>query len=252
MSSALSFKSSTADARPFLAPRMAAVTRGLRKPVVTQARGPSLKSKNNIAKSDFDKNSKEVTPFSSAFTRQREIWAGRTAMTGFLCACIGELITGKGALGQLQLETRLPQNVINWGVFAIVAFNFVTALNPFSPTFDEDNQRDVKKRPRGPTQKAMDPISRPQEYLGTSGGFGFTKKNELFVGRVAMLGFASELLGEVFTKGKGPFGQIGIPLGQPLNSEYAGVALAVWVGFFLFAAIGFGNFGQQEGNDEIY
>ena len=43
-----------------------------------------------------------------------------TAVTGFLCACIGELITGKGALGQLQLETRLPQNVINWGVFAIV------------------------------------------------------------------------------------------------------------------------------------
>ena len=44
-----------------------------------------------------------------------------------------------------------------------------------------------------------------------------------------MQGFASELLGEIFTKGKGPFGQIGIPLGQPLNSEYAGVALAVWV-----------------------
>ena len=69
----------------------------------------------------------------------------------------------------------------------VQAFNFVTALNPFSPTVDEDNQRDVKKRPRGPTQKAMDPVSRPQEYLGTSGGFGFTKKNELFVGRVAML-----------------------------------------------------------------
>ncbi len=192
MSSALSFKSSTADARPFLAPRMAAVTRGLRKPVVTQARGPSLKSKNNIAKvttlkdplyvcmvisihvpmlgiastlgqlssrsaasvlyvgclvervklcrcrcddcitigskcctrvlreaehpllkwlwdtasfhdrgtemllrwvnqfsvlqSDFDKNSKEVTPFSSAFTRQREIWAGRTASASLTVA----------------------------------------------------------------------------------------------------------------------------------------------------------------------
>lgn len=67
------------------------------------------------------------------------------------------------------------------------AFNFVTALNPFGPTFDDDNQQDVKKRPRGPTQKAMDPVSRPTEYLGTSKGFGFTKKNELFVGRVAML-----------------------------------------------------------------
>lgn len=252
MSSSLSFKSHTADARPFLDPRTAPVSRGMRMAVVPMAKGPSLKPKTNIAKSNFDKNSKEVTPFQSAFTRQREIWAGRTAMTGFFCACIGELITGKGALGQLQLETRLPQNVINWGVFAIVAFNFVTALNPFGPTFDDDNQQDVKKRPRGPTQKAMDPVSRPTEYLGTSKGFGFTKKNELFVGRVAMLGFASELLGEVFTKGKGPFGQLGVPLGQPLNSEYAGVALAVWVGFFLFAAIGFGNFGQQEGNEEIY
>ena len=46
---------------------------------------------------------------------------------------------------------------------------------------------------------------------------------------VDVQGFASELLGELFTKGKGPFGQIGVPLGQPLNSEYAGVALAAWV-----------------------
>ena len=67
------------------------------------------------------------------------------------------------------------------------AFNFATALNPFGPTFDDDNQQDVKKRPRGPTQKAMDPLSDPQGYLGTSNAFGFTKKNELFVGRVAML-----------------------------------------------------------------
>lgn len=62
----------------------------------------------------------------------------------------------------------------------------MTALNPFGPTFDSDNQQDVKKRPRGPTQKVSDP-SKPQEYLGVSSGFGFTKKNELFVGRVAML-----------------------------------------------------------------
>jgi hypothetical protein len=113
-------------------------------------------------------------------------------VTGFISAVIGELLTGRGALGQLQLETRLPQNVINWAVIGIVvgfvtsapsgacifalmvmpcctvslvdkmmfvrqAFNFITALNPFGPTFDEDNQADVRKRPAGPTQKAMDP-----------------------------------------------------------------------------------------------
>ena len=47
------------------------------------------------------------------------------------------------------------------------AFNFVTALAPFSPTFDEDNQRDVQKRPKGPTQKPVFP-NKPAEYLGTS------------------------------------------------------------------------------------
>ncbi len=64
-------------------------------------------------------------------------------------------------------------------------------------------------------------------------------------------GFASELIGEVLTKGKGPLGQIGIPL-KEVNPTYASVALAVWVGFFLVAAVGFGNFGQQEGDEEIY
>ena len=36
-----------------------------------------------------------------------------------------------------------------------------------------------------------------QAVLGIPGEFGFLKKNELFVGRVAMLGFAAELVGEV-------------------------------------------------------
>lgn len=36
---------------------------------------------------------------------------------------------------------------------------------------------------------------RLQEFLGISDGFGFTRKNELFVGRTAMLGFAAELIG---------------------------------------------------------
>ncbi|CAL8465037.1 g4572 [Coccomyxa elongata] len=248
--SAVSFKNSVSSVRPFLPARTAPVPRTLKTTLIPMARGPSLKPKKNIAKVEYD-DSKEVNPLQSAFTRRREIWVGRTAMTGFISAVVGELLTGRGALGQLQLETRLPQNVINWAVFGIVAFNFITALNPFGPTFDEDNQADVRKRPAGPTQKAMDP-SKPAEYFGTSKAFGFTKKNELFVGRVAMLGFASELIGEVLTKGKGPLGQIGIPLNTAVNPQYATVALAVWIGFFLVAAIGFGNFGQQEGDNEIY
>ena len=43
----------------------------------------------------------------------------------------------------------------------------------------------------------------------------------------ALQGFASELIGEILTGGKGPLGQIGVPIGQPLNSEVGGFALAV-------------------------
>ena len=108
----------------------------------------------------YDDSAKETNPALSAFTRRREIWVGRTAseppihfctaflwvlfwiapvwpsesvmggkgftrcfcvtVTGFICAVIGEILTGKGALGQLQLETRLPQNVINLAVVGIV------------------------------------------------------------------------------------------------------------------------------------
>ena len=67
-----------------------------------------------------------------------------------------------------------------------------------------------------------------------------------------MLGFAFALIGEKLTNGKGPLAQIGIPLGQPLNPSYAGVALAVWIGLLGFGAIGYNNFGQKDGDEEIY
>jgi uncharacterized protein YaiE (UPF0345 family) len=45
--------------------------------------------------------------------------------------------------------------------------------------------------------------------FGTSGGIGFTKANELFVGRVAMIGFAASLLGEALT-GTGILAQLNL------------------------------------------
>ena len=52
-------------------------------------------------------------------------------------------------------------------------------------------------------------MTTPRQFLGISDSFGFTKKNEVFVGRVAMLGFAAELLGELSQGGRGPLGQLG-------------------------------------------
>ena len=96
--------------------------------VVTCAKGPSLKPKNNLAKvpclatgfalaegadplmqseccgSDrtsnlifinlqvkYDSGEKQTSPAESAFTRRREIFVGRTAMTGFMSAVVGEV-----------------------------------------------------------------------------------------------------------------------------------------------------------------
>lgn len=207
------------------------------------------------SKADYDPSAKQVNPAISAFTRRREVFAGRLAMTGFFSAVIGELLTGKGVIGQLSLETSLPPGVLKLLIGGIVAFNVLTALGPGSPTFSEENRRDVNKRPAGGVQKPskISLAQNPADTLGVS-RFGFTKKNEIFVGRVAMLGFAADLIGEQLTGGKGPLAQIGLGIGQPLNPDLAGFGLAVWIGFFLVAAIGYGgkSFGESEGGEDMY
>ena len=58
-------------------------------------------------------------------------------------------------------------------------------------------------------------LARPKEFFGIS-GLGFTKENELFVGRLAQLGFAASLVGEAIT-GLGPLAQFGLETGIPLG-----------------------------------
>lgn len=41
-----------------------------------------------------------------------------------------QIITGKGPIGQLALETRLSPGVVSLIVYGIVAFSFFTALAP--------------------------------------------------------------------------------------------------------------------------
>jgi photosystem II 22kDa protein len=66
----------------------------------------------------------------------------------------------------------------------------------------------------------------------------FVQANELFVGRMAQLGFAAALLGEGIT-GKGPLGQLGLETGIPLTS--AEPLLLFSIAFTLFAAINEGE-----------
>ncbi len=45
---------------------------------------------------------------------------------------------------------------------------------------------------------------------------------QVFVGRIAMIGFAAAIVGEVQTGGKGPLGQLALPIHTPIGSQLAG------------------------------
>ena len=66
---------------------------------------------------------------------------------------------------------------------------------------------------KSPTNKQQKPRVRggTDGIFGTSGGIGFTKENELFVGRVA-----ASLLGEAVT-GKGILAQLNLETGIPIT-----------------------------------
>ena len=116
-----------------------------------------------------------------------------------------QLLTGKGALSQFGYEVGLDTIQVDWFIVALIGFNAIAALLPTSGTFVPEEREALKERPKGALQDPKITIFEPKKFFGIS-EFGFTKANELFVGRVAQLGFAASLIGEVVT-GKGPLAQ---------------------------------------------
>jgi photosystem II protein len=203
----------------------------------------------NKKKSYYDETAKQVDPLQPAFTRRREAFVGRLAMVGFASALIGELTTGRGPLGQLQLELGLPPLGADLLVFGTIAYSLIGGLRPGSPTFSESNQRDVKKRGKGPTQDArINVVDQPKKFLGIT-RFGFSKQNEVFVGRTAQLGFLAAVIGEKVTGGRGILSQVGLETGIPIGQQ--SIFLLAFIGFFLFAALIEGNYGDPE-DDSTY
>lgn len=195
----------------------------------------------------YDKQAFETDPALPAFTRRREVFAGRMAMLGFASALIGEILTGEGPLGQLQLELGLPAWGVDLLVLGVIAYSVIGGLNPKSPTFSEANQRDVRKRGAGPTQKPQyNAVSTPGKFFGAT-EFGFSKKNEVLVGRTAQLGFLAAVIGEKIT-GLGPLRQFGLETGIPVGQ--ASLGLIAFISFFLFAALFNGNYGESAIDDE--
>ena len=188
-------------------------------------------------------SSKKGKTVAIGFTKSNELFVGRMAMIGIASSIIGEVLTGKGALAQLGFETGLPIFDLDGLILAVIGFNLVAALLPAKGKFIPDEE-ELTERPAGALQSSKVSLATPGAFFGIK-GFGFTKENELFVGRMAQLGFAASLIGEGIT-GKGFLGQLGFETGIPLID--IDFFLAVSIAFTLFAAIneGSGKFVDEE------
>nr|ANS53414.1 chloroplast photosystem II 22 kDa protein [Gossypium hirsutum] len=181
------------------------------------------------------------------FTKQNELFVGRVAMIGFAASLLGEAITGKGILAQLNLETGIPIYEAEPLLLFFILFTLLGAIGALG-----DRGKFVDEPPTGIEGAVIPPGKGIRGTLGLKEGgplFGFTKANELFVGRLAQLGIAISLIGEIIT-GKGALAQLNIETGIPI-SDIEPLALFN-VAFFFFAAInpGTGKFVTDEAEED--
>ncbi|KAL9666673.1 hypothetical protein QQ045_001009 [Rhodiola kirilowii] len=149
---------------------------------------------------------------------------------------LGEALTGKGILAQLNLETGIPIYEAEPLLLFFILFTLLGAIGALG-----DRGRFVDDPPTGLEKAVIPPGKGLRSAFGLSEGgplFGFTKSNELFVGRLAQLGFAFSLIGEIIT-GKGALAQLNIETGVPINEIEPLVLFNVI--FFFFAALNPGN-----------
>ncbi|GAB2290395.1 hypothetical protein Dimus_024673 [Dionaea muscipula] len=181
------------------------------------------------------------------FTKQNELFVGRVAMLGFAASLLGEAITGKGILSQLNIETGIPIYEAEPLLLFFILFTLLGAIGALG-----DRGKFIDDPSTGLDKAVIPPGKGFRGALGLREGgplFGFTKANELFVGRLAQLGFAFSLIGEVIT-GKGALAQLNIETGVPVNEIEPLVLFNV--AFFFFAALnpGTGKFvTDEEEND---
>lgn len=180
------------------------------------------------------------------FTKANELFVGRVAMIGFAASLLGEALTGKGILAQLNLETGIPIYEAEPLLLFFILFTLLGAIGALG-----DRGRFVDDPPTGLEKAVIAPGKGIRSALGLSEGgrlFGFTKANELFVGRLAQLGIAFSLIGEIIT-GKGALAQLNIETGVPI-SEIEPLLLFNVV-FFFIAALnpGTGKFVTDEDDE---
>jgi photosystem II protein len=171
--------------------------------------------------------------FELGFTRDNEVFVGRLAMTGFAASVVGEVLSGgQGALAQLGYNFGLPTYQIGLFIAGLVSFNLIYGLLPTAATYKPEAQQAIKSEV-GPIQDPKITIFNIKKFFGVT-DWGFTPQNELFAGRMAQLGFAASLIGELAT-GLGPLGQLSAESGVPIQTLQ--FALAAWATFMACTAV---------------
>jgi len=209
----------------------------------------------------FDAGEPKVGPWISAFTRRREIFAGRIAMVGFSAACFWEYILPNHPNIFQQISGGL--NLAGWNVSAaaggsvlalILFHDVITSLFPGSPTFSDENARDVAKRPQGPPNQTPSNIG---GWFGIAELGAFSKANELFNGRAAMIGFALAIIQQLRmggVNGPGTIAQVADFLNVAPEQLYLAtpVFFAAWPLFWTVLAFARGKFASIDKELEIY
>ncbi|KAF6254731.1 hypothetical protein COO60DRAFT_1664066 [Scenedesmus sp. NREL 46B-D3] len=170
-------------------------------------------------KASTSSSSSKRAGFELGFTKDNEVFVGRMAMAGFAASVVGEVLSG-GRVGLF--------------LAGLVGFNLVAGLLPTAATFKPEqvaaNKADAADGPLGNPKVTLFQV---KKFFGVT-DWGFTAQNELFAGRLAQLGFAAALLGEVAT-GLGPLGQLAAETGIPMQNLQFG--LVMWAAFMACTAV---------------
>eukprot|EP00878_Enallax_costatus_P015084 GHUV01015795.1.p1 GENE.GHUV01015795.1~~GHUV01015795.1.p1 ORF type:complete len:188 (+),score=63.76 GHUV01015795.1:158-721(+) len=154
-------------------------------------------------------------------------------MTGFAASVVGEILSGgQGALAQLGYDFGLPTYQIGLFLAGLISFNLIYGLLPSAATYKPEAQQAIESDV-GPIQDPKITIFDVKKFFGVT-DWGFTPENELFAGRMAQLGFAASLIGELVT-GLGPLGQFSAESGIPVQNIQFG--LGIWAAFMACTAV---------------